>query len=63
MEAQKQKSWFGRNWPWIIPVGGCLTVILFFVFGIGAIFFGVSKVMKNSAPLSMPFSLLRIIQK
>ena len=57
MEAQKQKSWFGRNWPWIIPVGGCLTVILLFVFGIGAIFFGVSKVMKNSAPFEHAIQL------
>ena len=50
MEAQKQKSWWGRNWPWVLPVGGCLTVILLFVFGIGAIFFGVSKALKNSTP-------------
>ncbi len=58
MEAQKQKSWFGRNWPWVIPVGGCLTVILLFVFGIGAIFFGVSKVMKNSAPFEQAIQLV-----
>ena len=46
----KQKSWFGRNWPWLIPVGGCLTVILLFVFGIGAIIFGVSRAITNSTP-------------
>lgn len=50
MENAKQKSWLGRNWPWLIPVGGCLTVILLFVFGIGAIIFGVSKAVKNSTP-------------
>ena len=50
MEVQKQKSWWGRNWPWVLPVGGCLTVILLFVFGIGAIFFGVTKALKNSTP-------------
>ncbi len=42
MENAQQKSWFGRNWRWVLPVGGCLTVILLFVFGIGALFFGVS---------------------
>lgn len=47
MEVQ-QKSWFGRNWPWVLPVGGCLAVILLFVFGIGAAFFGVTKMLKNS---------------
>jgi hypothetical protein len=50
MEEIKQKNWFGRNWPWLLPVGGCLTVILLFVFGVGAVYFGVSKAIKNSTP-------------
>ena len=50
MEEVKQKSWFGRNWLWLLPVGGCLTIILLFVFGIGAIFFGVTNAIKNSGP-------------
>jgi hypothetical protein len=50
METVNQKSWFGRNWLWVIPVGGCLTVIMLFVFGIGAAIFGVSKALKNSTP-------------
>lgn len=51
MENVKQKSWFGRNWLWVLPVGGCLTIILFIVFGIGALFFGVSNVIKDSTPV------------
>lgn len=50
MEDIKRKSWFGRNWPWILPVGGCLTAIILFVLGVGAIFFGVSKMFKSSEP-------------
>lgn len=50
MEEVNQKSWFGRNWLWLLPVGGCLTIILLFVFGIGAIFFGVTNAIKNSGP-------------
>ncbi|WP_298754097.1 cytochrome c oxidase assembly factor Coa1 family protein [uncultured Psychroserpens sp.] len=50
MEHVRQKSWFGRNWLWVLPVGGCLGVILLFVFGIGAAIFGVSKIIKESAP-------------
>ena len=50
MEHQKQKSWFGRNWLWLLPVGGCLTVILLLVFGIGAAVFGVSKMISGSEP-------------
>lgn len=57
METIKQKSWFARNWPWVIPVGGCLTVILFLIFGIGAAIFGVSKALKNSTPYAYSIEL------
>lgn len=57
METVKQKSWFGRNWLWVIPVGGCLTVILLFVFGVGAAIFGVSKALKNSTPYAYAIEL------
>ena len=50
MEEVNQKSWFGRNWIWLLPVGGCLTIILLFVFGVGAIFFGVKNAIENSGP-------------
>lgn len=51
MSQQKQKSWFGRNWLWFIPLSGCLGIILLFVFGIGAAIFGVSKLITNSTPV------------
>lgn len=50
METQQQKSWFGRNWPWILPLGGCLTIILLFIFGVGAAIFGVAEAVKSSEP-------------
>ncbi|WP_353777320.1 cytochrome c oxidase assembly factor Coa1 family protein [Winogradskyella sp. 3972H.M.0a.05] len=50
MEQHKQKSWFGRNWPWVLPVGGCLIVILLFVFGVGAVIFGATKMISGSEP-------------
>jgi hypothetical protein len=49
-EQVQQKSWFHRNWMWLVPVGGCLTVILLFVFGVGAAIFGISKLFTESAP-------------
>lgn len=49
MEEQ-QKSWFSQNWPWVVPLGGCLTVILLLVFGIGAVIFGVSEALTGSEP-------------
>ena len=51
MESIKQKSWFSRNWLWVLPVGGCLTVILIIIFGIGALFFGISSAIKDSTPV------------
>ena len=49
-EVTQQKGWFGRNWLWVVPVGGCLTIILLFIFGIGAVIFGVSNAITNSSP-------------
>lgn len=51
MSEQHQKSWFGRNWLWFIPLTGCLGFILLIVLGVGAAFFGVSKIMTNSTPI------------
>ncbi len=50
MNEIKQKSWFGRNWPWVLPVGGCLTVIVLFIAGVGAAIFGVTKAISGSKP-------------
>lgn len=50
MEEVRQKSWFGRNWIWVVPVGGCLTLIIIGMVFIGSIFFGVTKMFKNATP-------------
>ncbi len=49
-EEIKQKGWFKRNWIWVVPVSGCLTLIVLAAFGIGSLFYGVTKVMTNSEP-------------
>lgn len=49
-ELVPQKSWFSRNWPWAVPLGGCLTLILLFVFGIGAAVIGISSAITGSTP-------------
>lgn len=49
MEAVKQKSWFGRNWGWVLG-GGCLTLIIVFVLGIGGVIYKVTDTVKNSEP-------------
>lgn len=57
MEHTQQKSWFSRNWPWVVPLGGCLSVILLIVVFAGSLIFGVSKVMENSTPFEDALSL------
>lgn len=37
------------NW-WLIGCGGCLTLLVLMVLGIGAIFFGVTKIIKSTEP-------------
>ncbi len=49
-ENTRRKSWFGRNWTWVVPVGGCLTVIVLFIAFFGALFVGVTKLMSDSQP-------------
>jgi len=56
-EQLQQQNWFARNWLWVVPVGGCFTIILLFVFGIGTIFFGVTNVLKNSTPYEFAVEL------
>ncbi|WP_405209194.1 cytochrome c oxidase assembly factor Coa1 family protein [Aquimarina sp. LLG6339-5] len=51
MEEQiSKKSWFSRNWPWVVPVGGCFTIIVIFFVFLGSVVFGVSKAFTNSGP-------------
>ncbi|MDH7446102.1 cytochrome c oxidase assembly factor Coa1 family protein [Aquimarina sp. 2201CG14-23] len=49
-EHRPQKSWFSRNWPWVVPVGGCLTLIIVFFVFLGSVVFGVSKALTSSTP-------------
>ncbi|MEX6626542.1 cytochrome c oxidase assembly factor Coa1 family protein [Tenacibaculum salmonis] len=56
MEVQKEKSWFSKNWGWVVPVGGCgcgcLGFILFAFLGIGATIFSVFDTITNATPVT-----------
>ena len=43
-------SWWKRNWKWVVPVGGCLTLIIIFVVFIGTVIYGVSSAIEGSEP-------------
>ena len=46
-QPQAPKSWWGRNWKWVVPLG-CLTPVVLMI-GCGvAMFFAVSGLIKSS---------------
>jgi len=47
-EIQEHKGWFGRNWKWALPTGGCLIVIILLVIFAGSVFFGITSMMTDS---------------
>jgi hypothetical protein len=57
MSEHQRKSWFGRNWLWFVPLTGCMSIIVLFVLGIGAAFFGVSKMLTESEPVEYAIAL------
>ena len=53
METVQTKSWLSRNWPWVVPTGGCLVVILVFIFFVSSMFFGLTTILKDTDPYQM----------
>lgn len=49
-ELIEQKSWWKRNWKWVVPTGGCLTLIILFIAFIATVIFGATKMMSGSEP-------------
>lgn len=58
-QTNQKTSWWGRNWKWVLPTGGCLTVIILLVIFVGAIFFGANNLMKDSMPYKEAISKAR----
>ncbi len=49
MEEHKQKSWFARNWGWVLG-GGCLSLIIVVVLAVGGLIYKVSDAVTESEP-------------
>ncbi|MEO0525848.1 MAG: cytochrome c oxidase assembly factor Coa1 family protein [Bacteroidota bacterium] len=54
-ELVPQPSWWKRNWKWVVPAGGCLSLILVLVFFIGYLVYGVSNIFSGSEPYEYAF--------
>ncbi len=49
-ELIQEKSWWKRNWKWVVPTGGCLTIIILFIILTGAAVFGITKAFSGTEP-------------
>ena len=57
-ELVPQPSWWKRNWKWVVPVGGCLTLIIGAIILFASIFYGVSNMMESSQPYEYALELI-----
>ncbi|MCC1485277.1 cytochrome c oxidase assembly factor Coa1 family protein [Winogradskyella immobilis] len=55
MEEQRQKSWFAKNWGWVLG-GGCLTLIVVVVVVVGGIIYKVTDTIKESEPFTHAYA-------
>jgi len=49
-ELVRQPSWWKRNWKWALPVGGCLSIIVFCIIFFVSVFYGVTSAIEGSQP-------------
>lgn len=47
-EHIQHKSWFNRNWKWVVPTGGCLLIIILIVAFAGSLILGVTSLISDS---------------
>ncbi|WP_394974637.1 cytochrome c oxidase assembly factor Coa1 family protein [uncultured Croceitalea sp.] len=57
-ELIPQPSWWKRNWKWVVPVGGCFTLIIGAIIIFSSIYFGVNNIMKESQPYEYALELI-----
>ncbi|MDT0606571.1 cytochrome c oxidase assembly factor Coa1 family protein [Croceitalea rosinachiae] len=57
-ELIPQPSWWKRNWKWVLPVSGCLTLIIGAIVIFTSIYFGVTNMMEGSQPYEYAHELI-----
>ena len=53
MEVIEQKSWFRRNWKWLVPTLGCSTIIVLIIIAVVGFF----TFIKNPEPIDYGMDL------
>lgn len=57
-ELVSPPSWWKKNWKWVVPVGGCFTLIIGAIILFTSIYFGVTGMMEGSQPYEYAFELI-----
>jgi len=55
----EERSWWSRNWKWLVPVGGCFTVILLGIILIGGAFFSFFSAVKSGSGGDEAFEIVQ----
>ncbi|WMW82043.1 cytochrome c oxidase assembly factor Coa1 family protein [Undibacterium cyanobacteriorum] len=58
MTQASKPNWWSRNWKWFVPVGCLGTLVLFGGF-IGALWFGITGIMKGSESYQMAVTVAK----
>ncbi len=62
-ELVPQPSWWKRNWKWVVPVGGCLTMLILIGAFVGSLFYGVTSMFEDSTPYEYAFEKINNDEK
>ena len=57
-ELVSQPSWWKRNWKWVVPLGGCFTLIIGAIILFSSIYLGITSIMEDSEPYEYAFELI-----
>tara|TARA_R110002020_G_scaffold303939_2_gene519556 strand:- start:207723 stop:208178 length:456 start_codon:yes stop_codon:yes gene_type:complete len=57
---EKERSWWSRNWKWVVPTGGCLTIILLAIILLGTAVFGFVSEVKKGTGADDAFEIARV---
>lgn len=62
MNAQhiEKPSWWKRNWKWVVPTGGCLTII---IVAVAFISYGIYQVTDKLTENTSVFAFINVIQE
>lgn len=60
---EEERSWWSRNWKWVVPTGGCLTIILLAIILLGTAVFGFVSEVKKGTGAEDAFEIARVNER